>query len=426
MPGRSQKLPQSDEDENDGLFAVSEQKSHFWRFNDRSKFCLLSVCAVLLVVSVVFNVIGLLDSQSYAVSSNNVQRVSQRLNNATIPAWKPLPDPSSLITRLAFGSCSSQEYPQPYWDTVTSFEPDIFLLMGDNVYGDCSDAHCTELRQAYFELASHPSVQGAAPKVSVFATLDDHDYGQQDCHADNPHKEIAVELFADFFDLAPTLLPEKDGVYRSRVWGPPGQRLQVILLDTRYSRSPFQTTGITSAPYEPRTDSNGQMLSELQWQWLEEQLQEPAELRVVVSSVQVLSNVTGFECWRHLPQERDRLFRTLSNHSVVLLSGDRHMGGLFQHDFVEALASSLTHSIPLGTFSDCSTALECDEGDPYRLGDAIRDNHFGFLQVDWEEQSVQISLRRTEQSRFYRVSKTGAAGEILTSKTYSFQDLRSS
>ena len=101
------------------------------------------------------------------------------------------------------------------------------------------------------------------------------------------------------------------------------------------------------------------------------------------------------------------------------------MGGLYKTDFLEATASSLTHSVPLGTFSNCSTALECDEDDPDRIGDAVRDNHFGSLEVDWDQETVQVSLRRTEQSRSYRSSRMGNAGDILISKTYSFEELRS-
>ena len=186
--------------------------------------------------------------------------------------------------------------------------------MGDNVYGDCQRDDCYLLREAYRKWSDHPSLQGGAEALSVFATLDDHDYGQADCHADNPHKDLARELFVDFFDIAADQLPAaRDGVYRSAVWGDAerGERLQVILLDTRYGRSPFVETGRKDRPYEPASsDSEQHMLSERQWRWLEAQLQIPADLRVIVSSVQVLNDGTGFEAWRHLPAERDRLYRT--------------------------------------------------------------------------------------------------------------------
>lgn len=264
--------------------------------------------------------------------------------------WRPLPSDDEIIRRVAFGSCSSQRMPQPYWDVVTVFEPDVLLLMGDNVYGDCEPLDlalmlnnhtlsidptvvkkaCAPLEQAYRDMANHPSVQGAAPLIPIFATLDDHDYGISDATIFNPYKDFARELFRDFFKIDG--LPS-DGVYRAKTWGPVGQRLQIILLDTRYSRSPFQKTGDPNTPFAPHNDSSTnpndtfvetkRMLSDEQWIWLEERLSEPADLRLIVSSIQVLNSVTPFECWRHIPAEQSRFIQLIQNKSVLVLSGDR-------------------------------------------------------------------------------------------------------
>lgn len=290
----------------------------------------------------------------YRIADRNT--LSKAPNEATNPFpeinWRPLPGKDQVISRVAFGSCSSQRMPQPYWDTVTMFEPDILVLMGDNVYGDCDplDFHlnntavdpialkkaCAPLEQAYRDMASHPSVQGAASLIPVFATLDDHDYGISDATILNPFKDVARQLFRDFFNIND--LPS-DGVYRSKSWGPAGRRLQIILLDTRYSRSPFLSTGDPNAPFKPYPDNlrnsstnidnssaeSKRMLSEEQWIWFEEQLSQPADLRLVISSVQVLASVSPFECWRHIPSEQGRLIQLIQNKSALVLSGDRKL-----------------------------------------------------------------------------------------------------
>ncbi len=72
-------------------------------------------------------------------------------------------------------------------------------------------------------------------------------------------------------------------------------------------------------------------LVEAQWAWLEERLREPAELRLIVSSMQVPVQGHGWERWGNLPGERARLFellRTTKANGVVFLSGDRHFAGL--------------------------------------------------------------------------------------------------
>lgn len=368
-------------------------------------------------------------------------RVSEKLYNATLPLWKPLPDASQTLTKIAFGSCSSQEMPQPHWDTITKYAPDLFLLAGDNVYGDCTEATCHHLRQAYKDMAQHPSVQGAAPVLSVYATLDDHDYGLSSCDGSNPYKETARELFAEFFDIPfSTEFAGKDGVYRSAIWGqqqPSQTRLQVILLDTRFARSPFAATGDPESPYSapPPSINNAtrhlQMLSEKQWRWLEKQLQQPADLRLLVSSIQVLNDGTGFEAWRQIPAERDRLYKLIRGKSVVLLTGDRHVGGFYESSdsLIEVTASSFTHTVPLGAALNgyCATAAECDETDPRRIGDSVRENHFGSIEIDWTKRQFSVALRRTESTpgSTYANSSTkhfklSDAGLVIVSRSYSF------
>ena len=44
-----------------------------------------------------------------------------------------------LIKSVAFGSCLKQTRPQPIWDSVLLAKPDVFVLLGDNIYGDTRD-----------------------------------------------------------------------------------------------------------------------------------------------------------------------------------------------------------------------------------------------------------------------------------------------
>lgn len=399
--------------------------------------------------------------------------------------WVQLPNETTVLQRIAFGSCSRQDLPQPQWDTLRLFyRPDLVLLMGDNVYGDCLDASCDTLRNAYTDWANHPSLQGATQHMPLFATLDDHDYGQGDCHADNPHKELAKQLFADFFQLnigggndTNDLPGPGEGVYRAHVCGPVGRRIQVILLDTRYDRSPFLETGNPQAPYTPynttqlnegEVGDDGlrrpyRMLSTKQWAWLEDRLLSPyldsstpataspnrVDLTFIVSSIQVLNDRLVFEGWRHLPNERDRLYNLIvmaqstTRTKIVLLSGDRHVGGFYRHavgelenatgtnipnnfplDGIvdEVTASSWTHTIPFGAYgSNCTSSHDCDEVDPTRIGDLIRNNHFGAIDVDWDTRTFTISLRRTEPSpdQIYVHQSRGDAGDVLQSRNYS-------
>lgn len=347
-------------------------------------------------------------------------------------SWAPLPPPETTLKSIFFGSCASQKMAQPYWHTMSQLEPDLVVLMGDNVYADCNDTACTNLRQAYDEWDSHGSFQSAKSVIPVTAVLDDHDYGQGDCHADNPYKNVAKQMFIDFFDIPQDRIHENDGVYAVYEWGPLGNKVQLILLDTRFARSPFLDTDEPGAPgkesYIPDTENHDkQMLSPEQWTWLEEQTSRPVDVRLVVSSIQVLAEGNGFEGWRMLPYERDRLTNLLQSQtstSTIILSGDRHKGGFYRYqNLTEVTASSWTHTIPLGGYSNCTTAQDCDEVDQRRIGDFVRVNHFGSIEFSWENRTMTISLRRTETSQHSLYSGNhghliGDAGEPVQSFTF--------
>jgi hypothetical protein len=46
---------------------------------------------------------------------------------------------NSSIYKIAFGSCSKQTKPQKILDTVLLYKPNLFIYLGDNIYGDTRD-----------------------------------------------------------------------------------------------------------------------------------------------------------------------------------------------------------------------------------------------------------------------------------------------
>lgn len=360
--------------------------------------------------------------------------------------YAPLP---THVTKIAFGSCNSQHYPdQPHWETLMygPFQPDLLLLLGDNVYGACNDTDCTTLVNAYSDLALHKSFQSLTERIPIMATLDDGDYGLNDANRYNPYKDAAISIFHEFFQTnfssrTPNNSLNK-GVYQSREFFMDNEDndsiLQIIVLDTRYSRDEFTITDEPMAPqkeaYMPDTNTTKTLLGDEQWKWLNIQLERNAVLRVIVSSIQVISDGTGFECWRMLPHERERLYSTLSNPpgggKSIIVSGDHHVGGIYEFHYsssssdslFDVTASSWTHTIPLGAFgSNCTTSEECDEKDLNRRFEQVRTNHFGSIEIDWKHRSVTLSIRRTETSPgYYHPQKFSNAGSIIQNVTLEF------
>jgi hypothetical protein len=62
----------------------------------------------------------------------------------------PAPEPAvhPLISRIAFGSCQTQDEPLPILRTVLEWEPELFIYLGDNIYGDTNDMAVLEAKYA--------------------------------------------------------------------------------------------------------------------------------------------------------------------------------------------------------------------------------------------------------------------------------------
>jgi alkaline phosphatase D len=242
------------------------------------------------------------------------------------------------LTRIAFGSCAEQADSQPIWDAILAYKPELFIFAGDNVYGDFNTADAGPLRKAYTTADAIAGYNKLRDSVSHLAIWDDHDYGLNDGGGDFPYKAVSKDLFLDFWKVPPSdVRRTREGIYDSRIIGPPGMRVQIILLDVRWFRSPLKLTDQRGAPgkerYLPDPDPAKTMLGTTQWTWLADELRKPAELRLLVSSIQVLAEGHGWERWGNFPRERQRLYdlvRDSGVNGVIFLSGDRHVGAIYR------------------------------------------------------------------------------------------------
>ncbi len=272
------------------------------------------------------------------------------------------------VTQLAFASCFNQAKTAPALEALADLEPDVFIWMGDNVYGDTEDMEV--LREKYSAVKAVPAYQRLAKQAEIVGTWDDHDYGRNDAGKEYPKRAESQKVLLDFLGVpADSPRRRREGVYASHDFGPEGRQVRVILLDTRYHRDAL--------------GSNGTILGEDQWQWLEKTLlKSPAEVNVLVSSIQVLAAEHRWEKWSNFPKEQARLFNLLARPEappVVILTGDRHLAEISLepsrtgYPLFDVTSSSLNR--PLGGSPD--------ELNVRRVGRNFRAANFGTLSIDW-------------------------------------------
>lgn len=320
-------------------------------------------------------------------------------------------DYSTPPQTIAFGSCANQNAPQPIWKTILKNDPDLFLFMGDNIYE--SESAPEKLREEYEKLRAIPEFREFRQKVPFLVTWDDHDFGKNDGGRDNPIKEVAKKEFVRFWPyIKDSISLNQPGIFHAKVIGGPLEErkkrrgkivtklikkqpaVQVIMLDTRYFRSPLisdtpdPVTG--KAYFKPNPDPQATLLGFEQWEWLEEQLKRPAEVRLIVSSIQLIPESHKREKWGNFPKEKERflaLLKKLKTKNVFILSGDRHFGVISKQDVKDY------GSLYEVTASSLNKAGTIDEVDPSYLNPIYKQANFGLARIDWAKKKIAFELR---------------------------------
>lgn len=306
---------------------------------------------------------------------------------------KPAPlNTKKLITQFSFASCSDQRREQLAWTAILKKKPDVHLGMGDNIYASTPGDHPMALT---YEKQSRVKTFAAFRKaIPILATWDDHDFGVNDGGEENPYFGEAREAYLQFFPHdSKAIGSRKGGIYHSFMLGPAGKKLQVIFLDTRSYRSALKQS-VESAPgrlrYEGTKDTHTTLLGDIQWRWLEQELRRPADLRILVSSIQVLAEQHPFEKWGNFPHEKQRLLnllQQLKTKNLVIISGDRHTGEISHlrlsdsFDLVDVTASSINRP-----------GLTADEPNSLRVGRRVPQENFGWGEINWKTRQLKLSL----------------------------------
>ena len=287
------------------------------------------------------------------------------------------------ILTLGFGSCLHQDRSMAILKTIEKKELDLFMFIGDNVYGDQKDGELDKLIRTYKQ--QYNNLENFLKNVSTEFIWDDHDFGLNDGGSNYRYKDRAKELFLETWKI-PSQDPRRlrDGLYFDKMIEKNGLKVHLIFLDNRTFKSEWKLTDEFNKEGKERYvkdfDPDKTLLGKKQWQWLKDKLNEDSNIKIILSSLQILSLGHGWESWDKLPLERERLFNLIDESNVsnlFILSGDRHRGGFYRfktddnNDIYEFTSSSLNLPIPFNT----------EEKGPLRIGSTYRKANFGVVRI---------------------------------------------
>ena len=307
------------------------------------------------------------------------------------------PKQTEQITTIAFGSCASEKHDLPVFDRIIEHKPDLFIFLGDNIYGDTKNMDTLKLK--YQQLANKSSFQNLRKGTNIIATWDDHDYGWNDAGKEYPFKEQSKDIFLDFFEEPDSSSRRNHlGVYHSYEYNIGAKILQIILLDGRTFRDglkPYTDEFEEDARYSfyqkdyaPHNNIDSTLLGEDQWRWLEKQFQKPADIRLIGSGTQFGIEWNGYESWANFPHEQQRMLDLIKDtkaSGIIFLTGDVH------YSEISKLETSF-YPIYDFTSSGLSSTWHFPTPNKNRIEGPIMDNHFGLVTIDWNKDDPNIKM----------------------------------
>lgn len=314
------------------------------------------------------------------------------------------------IATIAFGSCAKQWENQPIWKEIEKDKPNLFLFIGDAIYGDWDGANVFEVSAAsldrdYNKLNAIPEFNEFRDQTPILATWDNHDYGKHNGGREFNKKDLTKQKFLDFFnEPRSSKRYQTPGIYDSKIYGQEGERIQIILLDTRWFKSPFKIDSLSVeerneigkvGKYTANFDSTATLLGERQMIWLEEELKKEADIRLICSSIQVIPNQKGMDEWANYPLERSQFLNLLSTctGTPVILSGNVHFAEISKLKvgkrlIYEFTSSGLTHVNE--TYGKAPNQ--------YRDQGPFIDLNYGLIKVNWETNELSLTIKGMNKS----------------------------
>ena len=152
--------------------------------------------------------------------------------------------------------------------------------------------------------------------------------------------------------------------------------------------------------YLPTTDTSTTLLGAEQWAWLGKQLKQKADVRIIASSIQVVSQEKGMECWGNFPHERKRLFDLINKtkaKGVFLISGDVHFSEISvdetgPYPLYDFTSSGLTHASR--GWAKAANSL--------RIGKAYAQPNFGLITIDWASKSIRLEAKSVKGNTVFQ------------------------
>ncbi|MEQ9324651.1 MAG: alkaline phosphatase D family protein, partial [Polyangiaceae bacterium] len=294
-----------------------------------------------------------------------------------------LPDSASAV-RFAYGSCT-QFRPSPGFNAVNALDPDLYLFIGDNHYGNVQhvDAH----RWHYRRIRRIPERVGLMSVTPTLAIWDDHDFLANNSHGACARREHALQGFTEYWANPDYGTPATPGVFFRHREGP----MELFALDCRMYRpdvnDPVSYCELDPSP--PTLPMASGPVGPEQMQWLMQEVASSDASFKLLACGSRFTTEGGLDSWATFPEALATLHDGLDGiqaEGVVFLSGDIHRSRFRLNPRPNGYPIPELTSSPLSRTSPASSVCPAEPGEIF----CYRDNSFVVLDVTTDDLTATI------------------------------------
>jgi len=306
--------------------------------------------------------------------------------------WQWRTDPPAFT--LATGSCAyfnEEQYDRPgkpygsdfqIFTSIEQQKPDLMLWLGDNVYLREPDFNtATGMIHRYTHDRATPELQPLLASTAHYAIWDDHDFGPNDSDGTSIYKDMAWDVFRNFWGNPTFGVNGKRGCTTRFQYAD----IDFFLLDNRYFRTPNYC----------KTCPDRTLLGKDQLEWFLASLaSSTAPFKMVAIGGQVVTTNNSSEtCFHFFPAERDTILARIEREGikgVVFLTGDRHFSELsiLRNKAGNAVYDLTTSPLTAGVYTDAAK-----EANSLRVeGTLVTQHNFSTLRFSGPRKARQMEI----------------------------------
>ncbi|MGE3843605.1 MAG: alkaline phosphatase D family protein [Vicinamibacterales bacterium] len=279
---------------------------------------------------------------------------------------------------------------------IEARKPLFMLHMGDMHYSNIGRNDIRAFRRAYDAVLTQPRQAALFRRTPIVYMWDDHDYGPDDSDRTSPARVASRRAYAETVPHYPLVLDNGNVTTIQQEFT--GGRIRFIASDLRSERDP------TPLPDGPNKSSLGAAQRERLFAAVQRAVDDGVPLVFWVSSVPWITR-TGSpqDGWQPFAWERqavsDRLDALGLTHRIVMLSGDAHMvaidDGTNSNYASRARPGERGFAVLQASPLDRSPSIK---GGPYSHGVSDINHQFGWVEVDDDGETVQVTLSGLDRS----------------------------